>query len=182
MGALFYSPVDFTDASDLNTLMQVWCIGEVNRWIKQRTLLVLLCFSVFFFVRSTIYRQPAGRFAPKFACGRTLVPDVSSPLLGVSGPRGRKRGKWNFRYYGSQWGIFFAFWWFWSDISATRGRIHTKFYTCRDNVCRCAPSPSVGSIAPNGGFVSVLLTHLFSFLFSFYTMFVLRIRLYNKYI
>jgi len=23
MGALFYSPVDFTDASDLNTLMQV---------------------------------------------------------------------------------------------------------------------------------------------------------------
>jgi len=38
MGALFYSPVDFTDASDLSTLMQVWCIGEINRWIKQRTL------------------------------------------------------------------------------------------------------------------------------------------------
>jgi len=37
LGALFYSPVDFTDASDLNTLMQVWCIGEINRWIKQRT-------------------------------------------------------------------------------------------------------------------------------------------------
>ena len=36
-GALFYSPVDFTDASDLNTLMQVWCIGEINLWIKQRT-------------------------------------------------------------------------------------------------------------------------------------------------
>jgi len=33
MGALFYSLVDFTDASDLNTLMQVWCIGEINRWI-----------------------------------------------------------------------------------------------------------------------------------------------------
>jgi len=32
-GALFYSPVDFTDASDLSTLMQVWCIGEINRWI-----------------------------------------------------------------------------------------------------------------------------------------------------
>jgi len=28
---LFYSPVDFTDASDLSTLMQI------NRWIKQRT-------------------------------------------------------------------------------------------------------------------------------------------------
>jgi len=38
LGALFYSPVYFTDASDLNTLMQVWYIGEINRWIKQRTL------------------------------------------------------------------------------------------------------------------------------------------------
>jgi len=38
------------------------------------------------------------------------------------------------RYYGSQWGIF-AFWRFLSDISATRGRIHTKFYLFRDNVC-----------------------------------------------
>ena len=35
---------------------------------------------------STISRQPAGRFTPKFACRRTLVPDVSSPLLGVGGP------------------------------------------------------------------------------------------------
>ena len=36
----------------------------------------------------------------------------------------------------------FAFWWFLSDISVTRGRIHTKFYLCRDNVCRRAFSPS----------------------------------------
>jgi len=35
----------------------------------------------------------------------------------------------------------FAFWRFLSDISATRGRICTKFYLCRDNVCRCAPPP-----------------------------------------
>ena len=28
-----------------------------------------------------------------------------------------------------------------SDISATRARIHTKYYLCRDNVCRRAPSP-----------------------------------------
>jgi len=40
------------------------------------------------FVRSTISRQPAGRFMPQFACGRTLVPDLSSPLLGVNAPRG----------------------------------------------------------------------------------------------
>ena len=43
-------------------------------------------FVCFLFVRSTISRQPAGRFTPKFACRRTLVPE-SSPLLGVGGPR-----------------------------------------------------------------------------------------------
>jgi len=35
----------------------------------------------------------------------------------------------------------FAFWCFLSDISATRARIHTKFYLCRDNVCLRTPSP-----------------------------------------
>jgi len=33
-----------------------------------------------------------GCFMPKFACGRTLVPDMSSPLLGVSGIRGVEKG------------------------------------------------------------------------------------------
>ena len=33
-----------------------------------------------------------GPITPNFACGRTLVPDVSSPLLGVSGPRGAEKG------------------------------------------------------------------------------------------
>jgi len=53
-----------------------------------------VCFFLFVFL-STISRQPAGRFTPNFACGHTLVPDVSSPLLGVSGPGGggaEKRG------------------------------------------------------------------------------------------
>jgi len=44
------------------------------------------------FVRSTISRQPAGRFTPKFACWRTLVPDVSSPLLRVGGPWRTEKG------------------------------------------------------------------------------------------
>ena len=49
---------------------------------------MFVCLFVCLFVcSSTIYRQPAGRFTPKFACRRTLVPDVSSPLLGVGGPR-----------------------------------------------------------------------------------------------
>ena len=46
------------------------------------------------FVRflSTISRQPAGQFTPNFACGRILVPNVSSPLLGVGGPRRAEKG------------------------------------------------------------------------------------------
>jgi len=51
-----------------------------------------ICFTVCLFVRSTISRQPAGRITPKFACRRTLVPDVSSPLLGVGGPRRAEKG------------------------------------------------------------------------------------------
>jgi len=50
---------------------------------------------VFLFVRflSTISRQPAARFTLNFACGRSPVPDVSSPLSGVSGPGERKKGE-----------------------------------------------------------------------------------------
>ena len=47
---------------------------------------------VFLFVRSTISRQPAGRFTPKFACGRSLGRDMTSPLLGVGGPRRAEKG------------------------------------------------------------------------------------------
>jgi len=56
------------------------------------------------------------------------------PFWGLAAPGGRKRGEWNFRYNRSQWGIF-AFWRFLSDISATRGRIHTKFYLCAPSLC-----------------------------------------------
>ena len=73
---------------------------------------------------------------------------VRTCLLSFWGLAGGKRGKWNFRYYGSQWGIF-AFWRFLSDISATRARIHTKYYLCRDNVCRC-PLPLWDPSAPGG--------------------------------
>ena len=53
----------------------------------------LVFFTVCLFVcSSTISRQPAGRFTPKVACGRTLVPDVSSPLLGVGGHRRVEKG------------------------------------------------------------------------------------------
>jgi len=41
---------------------------------------------------STISRQPAVQFTPNFACGRTPVPNVSSPLLEVGGPRRAEKG------------------------------------------------------------------------------------------
>ena len=57
---------------------------------KARYLFYFCCFVLFL---STISREPAGKFTPNFACGRTLVPNVSSPLLGVGGPRrAEKRG------------------------------------------------------------------------------------------
>ena len=87
-------------------------------------------------------RQPAGRFTPKFACGRTLVPYVSSPLLWVSGPRRtEKGGNENFVTMKVS-GEFLHFCGF-CAISQQRvdGWIHTKFYLCRDNVCRRASSP-----------------------------------------
>ena len=82
---------------------------------------VLLYFFLFVRFLSTISRQRAGLFKPNFAYRRTLVPDMSSPLLGVGGPRRAEKG-------GNE--IFvtmgiFAFWRFLSDISTTRGRIHT---------------------------------------------------------
>ena len=48
---------------------------------------VFVLLYVCLFVRSTISQQPTGRFTPYFACGRSLGRDVSSPLLGVGGPR-----------------------------------------------------------------------------------------------
>jgi len=46
-----------------------------------------LLFVCLFVCSSTISQQPAGRFTPYFACGRSLGRDVSSPLLGFGGPQ-----------------------------------------------------------------------------------------------
>ena len=60
--------------------------------LERRARYLVYCMFVCLFVRSTISRQPAGRFTPKFARRRTLVSDVSSPLLGVGGPRLAEKG------------------------------------------------------------------------------------------
>jgi len=61
------------------------------RSLERRAMYLFYCMFLFAF-SSTISRQPAGRNTPNFACGRTLVPDVSCPLLGASGPRGGGKG------------------------------------------------------------------------------------------
>jgi len=122
--------IDFVQGFALLLLcMHMWFLlftrNSLVRANSEVYVLLYVCLFVLFclFVRflSTITRPAAARFTPNFACGRTLVPDVPSPLLGVSAPPGGKRGKWNFRYYRSQRGIF-AFWWFLSDI---------YYYSCK---------------------------------------------------
>jgi len=87
-------------------------------------------FFVCFFVRSTISQHPRADSRQILHAGVAWVSRrVFSSFGGWRPPAGGKRGKWNFRYYGSQWGIF-AFWRFLSDISATLARIYTKYYLC----------------------------------------------------
>ena len=75
------------------------------------------------------------------------------PFWGLAAPGGRKKGEMEFSLLWESMGNFFSFWWFLSDISATRGHIHTIFYLCTDNVCRRAPSPlgSIGPLRAGGG-------------------------------
>jgi len=96
-----------------------------------------------FFVRSTIFRQPAGRFTPKFACGRTLVPDVSSPLLGVSVHWGRKKGAMKFSLLWESMGNFRILVVL-SDISATPN------FICIGTMSAYVPLPAEGSSGPWG--------------------------------
>jgi len=56
----------------------------INRSLERRArgISFTVCVLLVRFLLSTISRQPTGRFKPHFACGRTLVPDLSSPLVG----------------------------------------------------------------------------------------------------
>jgi len=74
-------------------------LGDRTRLVTRHSLVrakgevfVLLKIAVLFVFLSTISRQPAGQFTPNFACGCTLVPNVSSPLLVVGGPRRAEKG------------------------------------------------------------------------------------------
>ena len=63
--------------------------------------------------------------------------DGNEVVWGLAAPGGRKKGEMKFSLLWESIGNFCIL----SDISATLARIHTKYYLCRDNVCRRAPSP-----------------------------------------
>jgi len=107
------------------------------------------CMFVCLFVQSTISRQPAGRFTPKFACRRTLVPDVSSLFLGVGGPRrAEKEANKIFVTMGVN-GEFLHFGGF---LAISQQRVHgsTPNIICVRTMSADEPPPPAGSIASWG--------------------------------
>jgi len=100
---------------------------------RARYLFYFCCFVRFFVYDFSTTRGPIhAKFCMRSYSGSECV---LSPFGGWRPPVGGKRGKCNFCYYGSQWGIS-AFWRFLSDISAMLAWIHTKYYLYKDNVCR----------------------------------------------
>ena len=71
------------------------------------------------------------------AQGRANIMNGNEVVWGLAAPGGRKKRQMKFSLLWESMGNFSIL----ADISATRARIHTKYYLCRDNVCRRAPSP-----------------------------------------
>ena len=155
-------------ASIIDRPMSMWFHCDVRSWFWLNVVIVIviallqllpatrslermrgICFTVCCFVWSTISQQPAGRFTPKFACGRTLVPDVSSPFLGVSSPRRTEKvGNEIFVTIGVN-GEFLHFGSFWA-ISQERVHGSTPNIICVRTMSADVPPPHVGSIGPWG--------------------------------
>ena len=114
---------------------------------KARYLFYFCCFVRFFL--STISRQPAGQFTPNFACGRTLVPNVSSPLLGVGGPRRAEKGANEIFVTMGVNGEFMHFGGFWA-ISQQRLHESTPNIICVGTMSADVPLPHVVPIGPWG--------------------------------
>jgi len=91
----------------------------------------------------------AVRFTPNFACGRTLVSDMSSPLSGVSGLRRAEKGgneifviievNEEFSHFGGFWAI-----------SQQRVNGSTPNFLCVGTMSADVPLPPLGSIGPWG--------------------------------
>ena len=74
------------------------------------------------------------------AQGRANSRNGNEVVWGLAAPGGRKKRQMKFSLLWESMGSFCILAVL-SDISATRARIHTKYYLYRDNVCRRAPSP-----------------------------------------
>ena len=134
---IFYPPFASIAKSEVFVLLYVFYPPFASR-AKGEVFVLLLQFCSFFVNVFSTTRGPIHAKFCTWAYSGSVC--VFSPFGGWRPPAGGKRGKWNFCYYWSQWGIS-AFWRFLSDISGTLARIHTKYYLCTDNVCRRAPSP-----------------------------------------
>ena len=135
--------------------------GRTATLVKVSLILVLLpaihslerraryLFYCMFVCSSTISRQPAGRFTRKFACGRTLVPDVSSPLLGVGGPR---RAEKEANEIFVTMGVNAEFLHFGGFLAISPQCVHgsTPNIICVGTMSADVPPPPAGSIAPWG--------------------------------
>ena len=127
----------------------VYCIVTRHSLVRAKGEVLVLLY-VFLFVWSTISQQPAGRFKPSFACWRILVLNVSSPLLGVSGPRRTEKvGNEIFVTMGVN-GEFLHFGDFWA-ISQQRADASTPNFICVWTMSADVPPSPLGSIGSWGG-------------------------------
>ena len=96
-----------------------------------------------------ISRQPAAQFTPNFACKRTLIPDVSSLLLGVSGPRRTKKGG-NEIFVTMGLGVNGEFLHFCVFLAISQQRVDgsTPNFICVWTMSTDVPPPPLGSIGP----------------------------------
>ena len=132
--------IEIIECAVINDLLPA--IRSLER--KARYLFYFCCFVRFL---STISRQPAGQFTLNFACERTLVPNVSSPLLGVGGPRrAEKGGNEIFVTMGVN-GEFLHFGGF-GTISRQRLHGSTPYIICVVTMSADVPPPPVVPIGP----------------------------------
>jgi len=98
-------------------------IAKVTTQFRAKGEVLVLLFFVFCTVND--FSATRGPIHAKVCMLAYSGPGCVFSSFGVTVPwGGQKKEQWNFRYYGSQWGIF-AFCCFLSVISATCARIHT---------------------------------------------------------
>jgi len=127
----------------------VYCIVTRHSLVRAKGEVLVLLY-VCLFVWSTISQQPAGRFKPSFACGRILVLNVSSPLLGLAAPGGRKKWEMKFSLLWESMGNFCILAIFERYLSNARTHPHQILFVYGQCLPTC-PLPLLGPSAPGAG-------------------------------